>query len=216
MKYFRHRKRNIQQIPNYHPAIIINNTWTFLMYIFHLAFPLNNTEAKSRHYIMLILNIWASLIAQMVKSLPAMQETQVWSLGQEDTLEKGMAICSSILAWRIPWSEDLGRLQTMGLQRVGHDWEINTHTYTHTHTHEVQSSWWQGVCGERFSSEFTTWILPVTIRNSFWWFPRQEVFGHHSLSLSWDIQKDPRRCKISAQDHGQLPHPNSARVWRAA
>ena len=78
---------------------------------------------------------WASLVAQMVKNLPAMQETQVWSLGQEDTLEKGMAICSSILAWRIPWSEDLGRLQTMGLQRVGHDWETNTHTYTHTHTH---------------------------------------------------------------------------------
>ena len=49
----------------------------------------------------------------MVKSLPSMQETQVWSLGQEDTLEKGMPTCSSILAWRILWTEEPGRLQSM-------------------------------------------------------------------------------------------------------
>ena len=58
----------------------------------------------------------ASPVAQMVKNLPAMQETQVRSLGQEDPLEKGMAIHSSILAWRIPWAEEPGGLQTMGLQ----------------------------------------------------------------------------------------------------
>ena len=57
----------------------------------------------------------------MVKNLPAMQETWVRSLGQEGTLEKGMATHSSILAWRIPWTEELGGLQSMGLQRVGHD-----------------------------------------------------------------------------------------------
>ena len=57
----------------------------------------------------------------MVKNLPAMQETQVQSLGQEDSLEKGMATHSSILDWRIPWTEEPGRLQSMGLQRVGHD-----------------------------------------------------------------------------------------------
>ena len=57
----------------------------------------------------------------MVKNLPAMQETWVRSLDQEDPLEKGMAICSSILAWRIPWTEDTGELQPMGLQRVGRD-----------------------------------------------------------------------------------------------
>ena len=57
----------------------------------------------------------------MVKNLPAMQETWVQSLGQEGTLEKGMATHSSILAWRIPWTEELGGLQSMGLQRVGHD-----------------------------------------------------------------------------------------------
>ena len=57
----------------------------------------------------------------MIKNLPAMQDTQVQSLGQEDTLEKEMAIHSSILAWKIPWKEDPGGLQSMGRQRVGHD-----------------------------------------------------------------------------------------------
>ena len=60
-------------------------------------------------------------MAQMVKNLLAMQETWVQSLGQEDPLEKGMATHSSILAWRIPWTEESGGLQSMGSQRVGHD-----------------------------------------------------------------------------------------------
>ena len=59
--------------------------------------------------------VLASLIAQMVKNLPAVQETQVQSLGQEDPLEKGTAIHSSILAWRIPWTKELGGLQSKGL-----------------------------------------------------------------------------------------------------
>ena len=63
----------------------------------------------------------ASLVAQMVKNLPAMQEIHVRSLGWEDPLEKGTATHSSVLAWRIPWAEELGGLQSMGLQRVGHD-----------------------------------------------------------------------------------------------
>ena len=58
----------------------------------------------------------SSLVAQMVKNLPAMKETGVQSLGQEDTLEKGMATHSSILAWRIPWTEKPGGLQSMGLR----------------------------------------------------------------------------------------------------
>ena len=57
----------------------------------------------------------------MVKNLPAMKETQVQSLGGEDLLEKGMATHSSILAWRIPWTEEPGRLQSIGSQRAGHD-----------------------------------------------------------------------------------------------
>ena len=61
------------------------------------------------------------LFAQTVKSLSAMGEAQVQSLGWEDPLEKGMATHSSILAWEIPWTEEPGGLQSMGLQRVGHD-----------------------------------------------------------------------------------------------
>ena len=60
-------------------------------------------------------------MAQTVKNLPALQETQVWSLGQVDPLEKGMATHSSILAWRIPWTEKPGRLQPIMLWRVGQD-----------------------------------------------------------------------------------------------
>ena len=61
------------------------------------------------------------LMAQRLKLLPGMRETWVQSLGQEDPLEKEMATHSSTLAWRIPWREELGRLQSMGSQRVGHD-----------------------------------------------------------------------------------------------
>ena len=68
-----------------------------------------------------LLDHMASLVAQTVKRLPTMRETQVRSLGQEDRLEKEMATHSSILAWKIPWTEDPGRLQSMGSQRVGHD-----------------------------------------------------------------------------------------------
>ena len=63
----------------------------------------------------------ASLVAQKVKNLLVMQETWVRSLGGEDPLEKAMAPHSSTLAWKIPWTEEPGRLQSMGLQRVGHD-----------------------------------------------------------------------------------------------
>ena len=69
-----------------------------------------------------VLNILrASLVAQRLKRLPTMRETWVRSLGWEDPLEKEMAIHSSILAWRIPWTEEPGGLQSTGSQRVGHD-----------------------------------------------------------------------------------------------
>ena len=62
-----------------------------------------------------------SLVVQTVKNLPVMWETWVRSLGQEDALEKGMATHSSVLAWRISWTEEPGGLQSMGSQRIGHD-----------------------------------------------------------------------------------------------
>ena len=64
---------------------------------------------------------WASLVAQRLKCLPAMRETWVRTLGQEDPLEKEMATHSSILAWRIPWTEEPGGLQSTRSQRVGND-----------------------------------------------------------------------------------------------
>jgi len=74
-----------------------------------------------------------SLVVQMVKCLPAMRETWVQSLGQEDPLEKKMATHSSTLAWKIPWMEEPSRLQSMGSQRVGHKrgqgqrWKLGEH-----------------------------------------------------------------------------------------
>ena len=76
----------------------------------------------------------ASLMAQMIKNLPAIRETRVLSLGQEDPLGKGMATHSSILAWRIPWTEEPGGLKSMGYRRAGHDWATNTET-------SLQFSW---------------------------------------------------------------------------
>ena len=75
--------------------------------------------------------IQTSLVAQTVKRLPAMQETWVQSLGQEDHLEKEMATHSSTLAWKIPWMEEPGRLQCMGSQRVRHNWmtSLSLHFY---------------------------------------------------------------------------------------
>ena len=69
----------------------------------------------------------------MVKNLPPTQKTQVWSLSWEDPLEKGMATYSSILAWRIPWTEEPGRLQSTGSQRAGHEWATNTLTLLFFH-----------------------------------------------------------------------------------
>ena len=73
----------------------------------------------------------------VVKNLPALQETLAESLGQENPQEKEMATYSSILAWEIQWTEEPGRLQSIGSQRVGHDWMTNTHTHTFCNKHMV-------------------------------------------------------------------------------
>jgi len=72
-------------------------------------------------------------VAQTVKCLPIMRETRVQSLGQEDLLEKEMATYSSILAWKIPWTEEPGRLQPMGSERAGHDRVTSLH-FTSLHS----------------------------------------------------------------------------------
>ena len=98
--------------------------------------PVSKTSAEKRQTILfnqwivswLLYETGASLVAQMVKNLRAVQETQVRSLG-ENPLEKEMATHSSILAWRIPWTEEPGRLQSMWSPRVGHGWVTNTNFY---------------------------------------------------------------------------------------
>ena len=81
-----------------------------------------------------------SLVAQTVKRLSMMRETQVRSLGWEDPLEKEMAIHSSTIAWKIPWTEEPGRLQSMGSQRVEHDW-VTSFTFTY----EWETFWWSSL-----------------------------------------------------------------------
>ena len=77
----------------------------------------------SSYFFVTSLTLWNVLsVVQMVKHLPTMWEAQLRSLGWEDPLEKEMETHSSILAWKIPWTEESGRLQSMGLPRVGHDW----------------------------------------------------------------------------------------------
>ena len=76
--------------------------------------------------------LWASLVAQMVKNLTAVWETQVWCLSREDPMEKEMATHSSILDWRIPWTVEPGGLQSMGPQSVGHDWATSLSLFNHT------------------------------------------------------------------------------------
>ena len=83
---------------------------------FLICLPLFPPSSKYRYK-----NTFLCPAAQMVKHLPTMREIRVRSLGQEDPLEKEMATHSSILAWKIPWTKEPGRLQSMGSQRVGHD-----------------------------------------------------------------------------------------------
>ena len=78
-------------------------------------------------------SVWASLVAQRLKHLPVMRETWVQSLGWEDPLEKEMAIHSSILAWRIPWTKEPGGLQSTGSQKVGQDWVTSLSLWTEAH-----------------------------------------------------------------------------------
>ena len=78
-----------------------------------------------------------------VKNPPATPKMCVWSLGREDPLEEGVATHSSILAWRIPWMEEPGGLQSLRLQRVGHDWSNWTHTQSSTETRSGDWEIWQ-------------------------------------------------------------------------
>ena len=100
-------------------------------------------------------SLWASLVAQMVKNPPAVWETWVQSLGWKELMEKGMAAHSSILAWRIPQTEEPGGLQSMGLQRGRQDWATNTHTHTKHHS-SCNDNRWEGKSDSGWASEEAT------------------------------------------------------------
>ena len=108
----------------------------------------------SKEYDMIFIYQWASLVAQRLKHLPPMQETRVRSLGREDPLEKEMATHSSIIAWRIPRKEELGRLQSTGLQRVGYDWVTSLHFRLPLGNHQLLDSCWLEVFFSFFLSFF--------------------------------------------------------------
>ena len=114
----------------------------------------------------------ASLVAQTVKNLPAMWDTHVWSLGWEDPLEKRMGPHCSILAWRIPWIEELHGLQSMRLQRVEHDWEL---TLSFFHIFLVLFSLWN--IGILSTSQHCKHFLGHNC------FPLQILFFSHSQAV---------------------------------
>ena len=94
----------------------------YICVVLHYKKLISFWQSLRRKYIKIYTEINISRVAQRIKSLPAIQETWVLSLGREDSLEKGVATHSSILAWRIPRTVEPGRLQSMGSHRVGHDW----------------------------------------------------------------------------------------------
>ena len=94
---------------------------TILLHLFTCSF-VAFSRLQSYSFIVCIIPYWSSLVAQLVKNLTPVWETWFRSLDWEDPLEEGMATLSSILTWRIPWTEETRRLQSMGLQRVRHDW----------------------------------------------------------------------------------------------
>ena len=128
--------------------------------------------------------LWVSLVAHTVKTLPAVWETCVRSLGQKDPLEEGMVTCSSILAWRILWIEEHGGLRSMGLQRVRHGWVTNTQTHTHTHRNIVPSwcSLFRFISGGKELSVDSLCCL-------LWW----AILGQPCPNMLWQDQGCPGR-----------------------
>ena len=96
----------------------------------HLVWFVSTSLGIQKPFRILYSEIWTSLVAQIVKNLPAMKKTWVQSLGQKEPLEKEMAVHSSILAWEIPWTKEPGGLQSMWSQRGGHDLVTATFTFT--------------------------------------------------------------------------------------
>ena len=142
-------------------------------------------------------------MAQTVKNLPATWETRIWSLGWDHPLEKGMTTYSSILTWRIPWTEEMSELQCMGLQSVQRNWATNvrerTDVSTCTHTQNKEQKTAPGKCN------FETFTLPPTkntkvciLRFIFWFKCQLEVL--FEKSGRWE------RCLTKNDNLAQFSH----------
>ena len=115
MFQFKKKKKKRKKMCHFHPGFLQNTFPMETVELKNTDFP--GIQSSSKSY-------WLHLpwLAQMVRCLPAMRETHVWSPCPEDPLEKEMATYSSTFAWKIPWTEEPGRLQSMRSQRIGHDW----------------------------------------------------------------------------------------------
>ena len=133
-----------ERLPLQGVPVLLGHSVTGLITLIH---------SLKNHLLSVYYTPWASLVAQMVKRLSAMQETWVQSLGWEDPLEKAMAAHSSILAWKIPWMAEPGRLPSMGSQRVGHDWltslSLSLYTYIICHVRCSKVPWRKIQQGDR-------------------------------------------------------------------
>ena len=146
----------------------------------------------------------------VVKNPPSSVEDYVWSLGWEDPLEKKMATHSSILVWRIPWTEEAGRLYPMGSQRVRHSW---AHTYIQTHTHTPplkQSLTFSAAIA--LSKEVSSFIKPRLVfflTSSMFpkWLRTSAPCGWMSILPPWNLPELQPSCKaISTHPVYLLPH----------
>ena len=110
---------------------------TFCLGTLRLKTKLNVNSVSSWYGLVILKLLYMYSWAQVVKNQPAVQETQAWSLGQEDFLEEGMATHFNIFAWRIPRTEEPGGLQSVGSQRVGHEWPSDEHFHFHTWAEQI-------------------------------------------------------------------------------
>ena len=141
------------------------------------------------------------LVAQMVKTPPAMKETQVWSLGWEDPLEKSMATHSSLLVWRIPWTEEPGGLQSVKLQRVRHDWASNSFTFTSFYKWNLDLVLWRWpqlcfTCLNSLLHSVYLWFSMWSLQTRCFIIDMSEL-----VSVFWVSVADPDLFPITWADH---------------
>ena len=156
--------------------------------------------------------LWVSppLVAQVVKHLPTMQETQVQSLGQEDPLEREMATHSSILAWKTPWTEKPGGLQSMGSPRVRHDWATSLSSHQQIPTKEWE--WRNGLLAVSVAGgRLCGWLSQRSGREGCTVRPAWLLLtSSGQLSLPRHLKKKDRRATLFVSENTHwVQHPNA-------